>query len=234
MSHYWVSKITIDLHFLLIPKLLKCESQEWRMTSWRGVGGWNVEVTPSEVIQCCSGCYYKNVYKDRCVSEMGTLKKVWWSELDYLQGMIIGALKYAVQQGEWRSCYCQKFKIKLVIYCLGIGDLFWLTCVSGIELRRFLSWHPLLSGTVYLESLLLFCSVTAEWLSDCTGNNVLGTAALMSQRNSCISRLLLVTGYLLMNHWSCYFVASFFSFDELLHFCLILIRNTLVTCAGEI
>lgn len=56
MSHYWVSKITIDLCFLLIPKLLECESQEWLMTSWRGVWGWNVEVTLSKVIQCCPGC----------------------------------------------------------------------------------------------------------------------------------------------------------------------------------
>lgn len=70
MSHYWVSKITIDLHFLLIPKLLKCESREWLITSWRGVWGWNVEVTLSEVTQRCPGCQDRDVCSEnRCVCD---------------------------------------------------------------------------------------------------------------------------------------------------------------------
>lgn len=75
MSHYWVSKITIDLRFLLIPKLLKCESREWLITSWRGVWGWNVEVTLSEVTQRCPGCQDRDVCSEnRCVM-------VWLAEL---------------------------------------------------------------------------------------------------------------------------------------------------------
>lgn len=94
MSHYWVGKITIDLHFLLIPKLLKYESREWLIISWRGVWGWNVEVTLSEVTQRCPGCQDRDVCSEnRCVR--------WSGRLSYLQGMIIRALKYAHSAARW-------------------------------------------------------------------------------------------------------------------------------------
>lgn len=94
MSHYWVSKITIDLHFLLIPKLLKCESREWLITSWRGVWGWNVEVTlwSNSTLPWVSGQGGLQ-WEQVCV---------WWSgRLSYLQGMIIRALKYARPAARW-------------------------------------------------------------------------------------------------------------------------------------